>query len=81
MCDGGGKAAFNIRAPCIHIAIIDKGGQRDQFILFSVVFIPSPPIHHGSILALPVISLLLASKCIAGADLPNHMMGEVSWDP
>ncbi len=35
--------------------------QRGQFILFSVVFTPSPPGHHGSVWLLPVISLLLAN--------------------
>jgi hypothetical protein len=33
--------------------------KRAQFVLFSVVFIPSPPFHHGSVWVLPFISLLL----------------------
>ncbi len=42
--------------------VADEGGdQRGQCILFSVVFTPSPPSHHGSVWALPVISLLLTN--------------------
>jgi hypothetical protein len=35
--------------------------QWAQCILFSVVFTPSPPSHHGSVWLLPVISLLLTN--------------------
>jgi hypothetical protein len=35
--------------------------QRGQRVLFSVVFTPPHPSHHGSVWVLPVISLLLAN--------------------
>jgi hypothetical protein len=44
--------------------------QRGQCILFSVVFTPSPPSHHGSVWVLPVISLLTLNRL---AGLPNHI--------
>ncbi len=50
--------------------------QRDQCILFSLVFTRSPCSHHDSVWVLPVIF-----HCIAGAGLPNHMIVEVLWDP
>jgi hypothetical protein len=54
--------------------------QRGQCILFSVVFTRSPS-HHGSVLVLPVISLLLPiTHMYRRCGLPNHMMGEISWD-
>ncbi len=34
----------------------------------------------GTVWVLPVISLLSTTHCIAGAGLPNRMMGEVAWD-
>jgi hypothetical protein len=39
--------------------------QQDQCILFSVVFTPPTPSHHGSVWLLPVISLklLIAQYC------------------
>ena len=54
--------------------------QRAQNILFSVVFTPSSPSHHGSVWVLYLSSLYFNKHCIAGAGLPNHMMGEVSLD-
>jgi hypothetical protein len=50
--------------------------QRDQCILFSVVFTRSPSSHHDSVWVLPIIF-----HCTAGAGLPNHIMVEVLWDP
>jgi hypothetical protein len=40
--------------------------HRGQYILFSVVFTPSPSIKHDTVWLLPVI---------AGAGLPFHMIG------
>jgi hypothetical protein len=72
---------------------LDKSSVGKDFLsgLFAAIEMPMGPIyfvfcrlypfplsHHGSVWVLPVISLLLS--CIAGAGLPNHMMGEVSWD-
>ncbi len=48
--------------------------NRCQCILFSVVFTPPPPSHHGIVWLLPV-------HCIASAGLPIHVIGEVSWEP
>ncbi len=45
--------------PSIIIAVASI--QRDQCILFSVVFTPPPPSHHGSVWLLLVISLLLTN--------------------
>jgi len=45
----------------------------------SVVFTPYPISHHGCVWFLLVISLHIT--IIVGAGLPNHMIGEVSWDP
>ncbi len=42
--------------------------------VFSVVFTPPPPRHHGCIWLLPVISYSLLT-------LPIYMIGEVSWEP
>jgi hypothetical protein len=39
---------------------------------------PHPP---RGVWALPFISLLLTITLYRNAGLPNHMMGEVSWDP
>jgi hypothetical protein len=38
--------------------------NKDQCILFSVVFTPSPSSHHGSVWVLPVISLLLTNTVL-----------------
>jgi hypothetical protein len=46
--------------------------------LFSVVFTPPSPSHHGSVWFLHVISLLLNITRIVGAGLSIHMIGEVS---
>jgi hypothetical protein len=35
--------------------------SRGHCILFSVVFTPSPPSHHGSVSVLPVVSLFLTN--------------------
>jgi hypothetical protein len=48
---------------------------RGQCILFSVVFTPSPPSHHGSVWVLPVIFLLVNKHSIDGAGLPVLMIG------
>jgi hypothetical protein len=59
---GRGFAHINSRGP------IPK--QWGQFILFSVVFTPSPPRHHGTVGVLSVISLFLTNTTehyIAGA--------------
>ncbi len=42
--------------------------------VFSVVFTPPPPSHHGCIWLLTVISYSLLT-------LPIYMIGEVSWEP
>ncbi len=60
-----------------------SGPQRCQCILYSVVFTPSPPSHHGSVWLLPIISLLLTTVILSRrfrAGMPVHMIGEVSWD-
>jgi hypothetical protein len=49
-------------------------GQR---VLFSVVFTPSPPSHHGSVWVLPVLSVLLTNT-VSPVLAYDHMMGEVS---
>jgi len=45
--------------------------------------LPLPPSSHhgGSVWLLPVISLLLPNTESPGRGVPNHMMGEVPWDP
>jgi hypothetical protein len=59
-------------------------GNTDNVFCFlsSLPFLP--PSHHGSgsDWLLTVIYLLLYTvHCIAGADLPIHMIGKVSWEP
>ncbi len=50
--------------PLPPILILKTCIQRGQCKLFSVVFTPSAPIHHGSVWVLPVLSLLLkVPKC------------------
>jgi hypothetical protein len=52
-----------------------------QCILFSVVVTPPPPTHHGSTVFGSYLSSLYCNlHCIAGAGLPIHMIGEVSWE-
>ncbi len=68
------------------IILIKKGWQScwdlattgPNYFVFRRLY-PSFPSHYGSILVLPVISLLFNS--IAGAGKFYYMMGEVSWDP
>jgi hypothetical protein len=52
----------------------DDRQQQGQCILFSVVSTPSPPTQHCRVWLLLVIPL----HCIAGADLPIHILGQVS---
>ncbi len=54
--------------------------QRGRCVLFSAVFTPSPPSHHGSVWVLPVISLLLTNT-ISPVRTCLSMIGEVSQDP
>jgi hypothetical protein len=65
---------YNLRKAC----------SMGPMFLFSVVFIPSPSSHHGSVWVLPVISLLLTNTVSpvrsCPLPMPNHMMGEVSWN-
>ncbi len=55
-------------------------GERGQCILFSVVLTPSPPSQPLQCFV-PTCHLSLLYHCIAGAGLPNHMIGEVLWHP
>ncbi len=50
-----------------------------MYFFFAVVFTPFP--LSPLLLLLAVISLLLTYYFIAGAALPIHMIGEVSWEP
>jgi hypothetical protein len=47
--------------------------QREQCILFSVVFTPSPPATMAVFWSY-LSSLYFSNTVIAGAGLPNHMM-------
>jgi hypothetical protein len=59
--------------------IIKAGRLRGQCILFSVVFThPPKPSWQG--LAATCHLSTLSYHCIAGAGLPVHMIGEVSWE-
>jgi hypothetical protein len=42
---------------------------------------PATTAVFGSYLSSLYSEITLSLHCIAGAGLPNHMMGEVSWDP
>jgi hypothetical protein len=55
-------------------------GLRPGANFISVVFTPSPPSDHGSAWVL-YLSSLYNLHCIASVGSPNHMIGEVSWDP
>jgi hypothetical protein len=57
------------------------GGNRANIFCFLSSLLLFPLSQHGSFWLLPVISLLLTNHCIAGAVLPIHMIGEVSWKP
>jgi hypothetical protein len=43
--------------------------------------IPIFPSHHGSVWVVPVTSLLSTNNWIAGASLPNHIVGEIFVGP
>ncbi len=57
-----------------YIYIIQHQGQC---ILFSVVFTPSPPSHHGSVWVKPIISLLLNNTVSPVQAYPNGGRGFV----
>jgi len=81
------KAVLNVFYAFPHLSLIQFWGyvglmcsQWGKCILFSVVFTPSPPQPLRQCFG-PACHLPSLYSGIAGADLPNHMMIEVSWDP
>jgi hypothetical protein len=59
---GSGSTRQKVTVPMVPVPVPvpQHWRQRGQCILFSVVFTPFHPSHHGSVWLLPVISILLA---------------------
>jgi hypothetical protein len=53
--------------------------QRGQRIMFSVVFTPPPPCHHGIVWVIPVISLFLANT-VSPVQACLTFTGDISWE-
>ncbi len=70
---------------------VERGGGQHPVILCNganvLCFMSSLPLltpsHHSNVSVLPVISLPLTNSVspVRACPMPNHMMGEVSWDP
>jgi hypothetical protein len=80
LCSDSRASSLPLPSSCVSLSYVGSHLQPGMYFVFCRLFHSSPLSHHSSVSALPVISLLLANVCIAGAGLPIHIIGEVSWE-